>query len=1352
MMCKTNFNKSDTGANAAWKGFSTQTLYISERLANEKDNKKYWPETLEDLMITDNDNKTLELVQIKNLSAKLSISDLATAKQSINGEGFFRRSLSKKNDNPILKVVYFGELGEEIRGLLNDDVQSKNSIRGKLISNHGIAESDTDWILGQLRFEKVSEEVLDESLRNSMKGNINTMAAPELARKLIIQYISYLSRSKGATSKYIWNNEMAKIGKELAALDGFFRENNGSLIRLSDLSTKQTLKELSDSYVMGISVHPDHIRNNLDLERKQWLDEIVKSVEENFCTIVNGVSGQGKSSLCYRYLLNNYTEEKIFCIRQIKSVNQAENLIKALNFIANQEYSIVYIDINNINDNYSYFLKEIFARRIATKVLISIRAEDYIKIEADILEVPLNTIEVDFSECEAKELFNESIKKQPNAKFREFDDIWNVFGGKGPLLEFMYLLNNSQTLKKKIEGQIQSLIREKIDDSWIEVLTIVSYAGIYGIGIDQSKIKKLTNCSNITSAIQRFSKEYMIRESEDKIKLGVLHPVRGAIIYDVLKSMTYESETDICIKTISCATCDYISSMMMHYFKRNNNYSEFIERLCNVDLSSWTVLKEILYSLLWLDVGTYYKANEKVIQKIKEEHNEAWRLFLPIDLSGMLEMGSQTGGEKFASIIVEDKVKQAEIINTAKQYLDELNMKQYEYEFTKKFIKGYCIKLPLPKSDSDWSSFGYVLFWFSKLDTFIDLLSVSSLDNYKEQFNQGLLKAKTEALRGIYYQGNIELYNVCENVLRGRIIAEEGVLSYKVDKNEVYCTLTIVEERIKPQVENVQFFYLMKMVELLDNIYPEKEYIHVKLIGVDLLSELNITIPDKEKKIARENRVCKWISEINSWVITRSAYNERPENWEQFSDIILDKISFLKSLLRKFLYVIDAVYLKGKNDEILYQDFRRGFEKIHKKSCILLPKNIVDETYLVSEQLQNKESTDKDNSFNNGINIESKRVALNSYKGFLKNINELFTSTENFINMSEGLLVNQIRILKNQMIDQEEYDKLKRLSRYNIVNAYKALLNVQSEYLHLFNRYSKLREDEIKEQQEIFENMIIMCSYYSKYTINPNKKMRNKISYESKIRLSKYEAFTVEKLIENIKEQGFIVKDSDAIYCIKEFDITSDENLNGIIMKIVNGVQKKFEEIIEPTLMQAQAEKSWRDIVFIPLINGKPMICGFIIPYYRFTTKIENYEFSILPYEVPSFIYNSMLDEHEKICIENYKEVNKLVMIFKQYNDVIRELQVLTNKERCVIQIDNFVEYLLKIVYEIKRNFIDYFGCYYNKENSEYSDYNSIYEEILSIIQISIEEMKEKVPTSNSNINDKLFMAYFMVMMSFLKA
>ena len=130
-MDETVFVKSDIGAQAAWKGFSSQTLYIAYRLVMDTQGYEYFPEDTEDLIVKYN-GEVLEAVQVKNLAAALTISHLSATKTSKGGEGFFKRMCSIHTKYPnfkIIKVVYFGSLGAELQELEKGVNKVKESIK-----------------------------------------------------------------------------------------------------------------------------------------------------------------------------------------------------------------------------------------------------------------------------------------------------------------------------------------------------------------------------------------------------------------------------------------------------------------------------------------------------------------------------------------------------------------------------------------------------------------------------------------------------------------------------------------------------------------------------------------------------------------------------------------------------------------------------------------------------------------------------------------------------------------------------------------------------------------------------------------------------------------------------------------------------------------------------------------------------------------------------------------------------------------------------------------------------------------------------------------------------------------------
>lgn len=294
-----SFKKSDIGAQAAWKGFSSQTLYIASRVICDTDGYQFYPEDIEDLVVKNGD-KIIEAVQVKNISSDLTLSSLASTKTSRNGEGFFNRMCSfhtSDKDFNCVKVAYFGNLGAELLGLRNNVDGVKEQLIQRLVNNHGLSKENAIWFLEALVFEKVTISQLEQGIKEQISKYVPAMSAPDLVQALLVQYVSNLSKSKGFTSLLLWQDTLHKIATDITSIDGYFKEYGKSLVRLDEFVLNREQLELENEFAEGVSSHPTYIRMGLDFRRDTWLERIDSVIQNNGVALVKGVSGQGKSTL-----------------------------------------------------------------------------------------------------------------------------------------------------------------------------------------------------------------------------------------------------------------------------------------------------------------------------------------------------------------------------------------------------------------------------------------------------------------------------------------------------------------------------------------------------------------------------------------------------------------------------------------------------------------------------------------------------------------------------------------------------------------------------------------------------------------------------------------------------------------------------------------------------------------------------------------------------------------------------------------------------------------------------------------------------------------------------------------------
>ena len=136
---------------------------------------------------------------------------------------------------------------------------------------------------------------------------------------------------------------------------------------------------------------------------------------------------------------------------------------------------IIYIDVQPGEILWAFLLQELQSRALSIPVLISIRDEDYNLTPISGKSIQYGVVELALSKEEAAHIYDSFTETQPHAEHRTFEDAWQSFGGQGPLIEFVYLLTNNQTLAQRLQDQIDALLREGVSDEWLELLQLVCY-------------------------------------------------------------------------------------------------------------------------------------------------------------------------------------------------------------------------------------------------------------------------------------------------------------------------------------------------------------------------------------------------------------------------------------------------------------------------------------------------------------------------------------------------------------------------------------------------------------------------------------------------------------------------------------------------------------------------------------------------------------------------------------------------------------------------------------------------------------------------------------------------------------
>ena len=1251
------FSKSDTGAQAAWKGFSSQTIYIASRIITDEDGSEYYPEDIEDLVIKKRGMVT-EAVQIKNLTAELTLSDLAASQTSRGGEGFFRRMCSLHSLNPgfhCVRIVHFGALGSELYGIQQGNGEIKKWVLRRLKERHGLTEEEADWLLDALCFEKADTEKLNANILAQIKTYVQVMCAPDLAKDLLIQYVSRLSGSKGFTTLKMWQEQMHAIGVSIAAMDGFYKEYHKSLVRLSELRLQSSVEELQKEFGQGVSAHPEHIRRNLDFRRSYWMDMIYKKLEEQRAVVVKGVSGQGKSALSYRYLMDAYPEECVFCVRAIAAEEQAQNLAAALEGLGkhNKEL-IIYIDVQPGETLWAFLLQELQARGVEIPVLISIRDEDYNVTPMNGKSIQYEVVELALSKNEAEYIYDELTKIRPHFAHRTFEEAWQVFGAQGPLIEFMYLLTNNHTLKQRLQNQLEALLLERIPDEWLELLQIVCYAGRLGCSVNIKSLKSTVPCASVQAAVRRLKDEYLLR-MVGKDKLEAMHPVRAQIVFDILKSQIYTDMQTITFKTLSCVASKNVRIILLNYFSSEKYCLEDVLHFSRIEFYDWLGYADTVKTMLWLDAKRYVENNLDFIRDFIKRHGKAWLCFLPLDLSGIERAGELIADRMKEIPIFSKKEELQKTIDEVKACLTSVSV---EYQATDCFIKNSVYPRTLPETDEERSAFGYSLFWIGKRKTGINL--PFSADDIAARICKGGLQASADAVRGLLEQKELEESGqISISIIAKRLISEWKLLSFKETEDTVACKFIppmITEKTDSDEIKSVNHYWRMKLLNILKQIYPDKEYIDIKLIGVDLLRDQGIKAIDQKLHIHKRNRHDAWVTELNGWVKIRIDYSIRPLTWQQYVAEIDELRINSYELILATIQMLDDIYKKGRYTKARWKKVENRI-KIFSVNIFAenrLPRVAVDPYCLYSEGQVNLPAAE--------YYTMRQLLSVKKYEKFRKSLNDVYTSLDNFYRQFAKVLLARIHKQNLDTIDNP------KLAMFNLYAVAKALMGFQKEYDSLFARYSSLPEMFAQQETEAVLTLVNVWRHILDYPPRGQA-----IAYDARQRYRhgvNYFQDTLVKAAAAIHAE--IVKTEKHAYLLAEYNMLEDRTLEQEYTDTVLKLKNVFTNAVLWNSDRWYVETQPLELAYVPVIRGVYFPVAYTIPFYKiFDTEKERIAKPMLLCEIETALAERMdSEETEKRWTNGIKKLSEIRVYLQRYWQIVQE----EVDKKCIANLKEFLE------------------------------------------------------------------------------
>lgn len=1232
-----------------YRGFRLQALYALWRIFTSSEDTLFQPEGKEDLAIYDSSKKLIEVIQVKAYSGNLTLSKFDLN----NSNSFFNRGSSYlTGDNaPKVLIVSFGDIGEEIEKAWASKGQERDKVVKKLSSTGHLNEEQASQIVQKIELIKVSENKLEEEINRQLKEHI---IDPRSAFELLHAWLFKCSEKREIVSSKDVIEKINNIGKFLSSRAEHHREWFTSILPLEETETSESsAKELGEEYYSGISARYEHIQMQLDVPRLEKIIEIAKQFKTNRVVIVHGASGQGKTTLAYRYLHEYHAGQWRYQIKLIEDRQHALKIAAALSGYANaiDVPIIVYIDVSASDRNWPDLVKHLYEHQNIL-ILVTIREEELRRASSYKSDFKFTNLELSFDKEEAQLIYNTLTSNHPSEQFLNFGEAWTKFGGRGPLLEFVHLITQGKSLRDRLVEQINRISDEVRTGSRqkeeLEALRLIAVVSAYEAKLKVKDLAELLGLSAPQRTFELFEKEYLLRLSEDMSLIHGLHPIRSEILADILTDQALNKWADSAGKCISMINGNDVEPFLLYAFsRRHSECKEVLRSLRDFHPSNWSAIAGILRALLWLGTKEYVEENEKVIDSMHTLFGKSFSLFMDFDIANATSSFWDEHWEN-SKLFPKENI---EVIKAAKaKQTDKKNVVKYAIEWLSTFKE---LPQTLPKAEEEWLDLADVLLWLGKLEIDTPIKVTIPDDAFKSIIENLDINTLGGFSLGLSYLPNCELsqlFNKYTDILHERYMKETN--TFKLEDDGCLITAHYIVDLFdvapsaeksaeKSQDKDKMHTEALMHIELLRNLFPERNSYSCQGYGHTFMT---LPYDATHKTIQKSLLIPKALVVINTVFRGLMLRKFRPDNWKEYVSNSIDLRASVVKSLKQVISGVNAHFLsKGVLNifekyinTALWDEVKRNLD-----NPPMLPKNAVDEWGFVAE------GNTPDSNQNNLSELYANFVFKN-YEKLLKTSNEYFRCLGNFYNQAQDSLVllpnlgrsdklnhqKLIEIAKEQGINE----KFIRLSLVNFFDSVKALPHFQSEFNEYFERlvnHDQLNGLAVDEASAI--RKLLPAWYF--FTQKPQLKINNSSMYcaekfdkkrkeifrnirnEMK-RISQFNSVKV-RFLDNLNWWA----DKKAFYISADFQKPYDSL--PVLEELIKAIQSAINKIEDNELRRITLESHFENIIIVPLVQGNSL-AGDAWKFHCHTILNINLDdkdakcWQIVPEKIPNDIINAL--------------------------------------------------------------------------------------------------------------------------------
>lgn len=1203
---------------ATYRGYRRQALYCLHRVFDDglTDDTVIQPEGNEDLEIRDRLGKRLEVVQVKDYSANLTASDFKPS--------FYQRisSLCKSDPSVKIKIVSFGTIGPELLKAYDNNHDTPKRPLSTLMKDRdetdkdghkqtikGLSEDEAKEVFTRIETEVVDEATLTERVLEKLRATM-TSGNPQVAFENLMWWLISSAEKQRRLTRSQTIEKLTQLGKFIANRNAHAQEWNVSIKPIESATPDaQTREKLSQEFFQGGRVRVEHIAAGLDVPRDRAIMAIHEAFKREDVVIVRGASGQGKTTLAYRYLLDWTPSDFRYQVEKAASLEHARLMAKAIAGHADNidVPSIIYIDVRPGDNLWVEIVREL-AGVNGIRVLVTIRAEDWFRSRVSAQDFVYADISMDFAEESASQLFANLRNAGYGDNQLDFKDAWLKLGERKTLFEFVYLVTQSEQLSRRVQAQI-GILKDEVNRGELAVkelhlLRLVAVASAYEARLDLKALADFVGLPEPTRALERFGNEYLLRTSADGMHVEGFHAIRSEMIAQELTDAALQPRGMIEALLPPLVVEDDLESLLLCSFSRNEEtVSDVLKKLDEVQLDTWIGVRAVLVALQWLGIKNYAAKNIHLVEEVRLRWPTGWYFILDWDLAQV------KGGDGFGVVqLLTHTNPDAATASTG--YRNRQSDKNEVFTFARQWLKSFRLPNGGPDSITQFSAAGEVLYWLGHLgEKNRNVVAWLSVQSIKDAWSVLPLHLFARFAAGVFkfdaqlYADWVEMHR---EDIEQRIRADATIFALVQEGDCLVAHFVINIERKASDLQRADREasvndLAVQRVEIISACLPG--YAQYGAAGYGHQMSLFESLGDDSiKRIPLENIKMPWLPEFNALCRGAVEYEFRPDSWDSY----FAKVRELREKVVIAFTNLRYVLANGADERLLNTS---TWDECKKNLCsqFLLPKSAVDEWGFVTESRSSQIGEVKRTRFSAISKLEPFNNALNEY---IRTLGSFFSQAIHALDLASNL-----KTAVNERARQAIVDKGKELGvhensiRLSVISGMDGCIAMRQlketeQMLHLEGRLGFDEEFAEKEIREFVETMRCWMSFCFPDQVLENvfkqkssKRQKNRPRRSKDLRDFLKATFNrVSQELKKLKKDGIDAQvisetvkwNGDSSLWIS-FDVDHPLSSPVAIKALWEHLKIAFKPDRQKVARIKAIDWFWKRIVFVPLVQGRSL-------------------------------------------------------------------------------------------------------------------------------------------------------------------